>query len=184
MRNLPTHKAKIVHTIIIFTCILFYIEITAQQSNDLTSHLKQCWELTTDKMTLLGLASDNESKFTFYLPLLNGEIESINSTTGKKNWGSEFGGEIILPPFSDNKSVYILSKINTKTLLYSLSKELGITNWQTEFDFNDEFFLAEANNKLILLSRHGTLSVLNKDNGTLIWSRKLEQELSSTPILF
>lgn len=182
MPNLRAYIAKIAIIILSLTYFLSYIEILGQESNALSSSYRRCWELEINKTTLQGFVSDN--KFNIYLSLLDGKIESINLKTGKKNWESELGGKFILPPLSDDKNIYVVSRIETKILLRSLTKDLGITNWQANFDFSKEFFLIKDKEKLILISKDGKFSRVDKDSGALIWSKDLKLELSSAPILF
>lgn len=169
-------------TIVILTYFLFSMEVLAQENRLLTSPFKICWTLETDKMTSYEIESDNESNI--YVSFLSGKIASINLKTGKKNWESELGGEIVSPPNSDSKNIYIASRVRTAIHIHSISKDLGITNWQTSLDFTNKVFLIKYNNKLIILGKEGKSSVIDKNNGKVIWSKNLGLELSSTPIIF
>lgn len=180
MPDLQIYIAKIAATIFILTYFLF--ETTAQENNGLTSPFKLCWELKRDNMTSYNLASDNEGNI--YLSLLNGKVESINLQTGERKWESEIGGEIISLLLSDGKNIYVVSKIKSKIFLSSLSKNLGITIWQSGFDLDEDLFFVRDNKKLVICSKSGKIFVINKDSGVVIWSRNIEQKLSTTPILF
>lgn len=191
MPNLPTYIAKITTTIIIltyfsiffiFTIFPIYNKILAQTSTFSTFSFQLCWKLETDKTMPHELASDNESNI--YLPSSGGEIESINSKTGMQNWKIELGGKITVSPIIDEKNLYLVSRSEKKTVIRSLSKSFGITNWQTNFDFSEDVFLVKDNNKLILASKIGKIFALDKITGAVIWNKNLEQKLSTAPILF
>lgn len=190
MPNLPTFPAKIAVTILAVIILIYFVgktETFAQKNAEPSSPFKQCWELTinqTNQTNLPNIASDNKSNI--YLSLSNGIIESIDSKSGEKNWKSELGGEIISPFLVDNKNVYVISQIKTNIFVRSLSKNFGITTWQTNFDvidFSEGLFFVKDNNYLVIGGKNGKFFVIDKNNGTIIWSRNLELKLLSAPVL-
>lgn len=181
MLNLPTYITRIFVTIIISVYFLSSFETLGQENNIPPSLFKQCWKLETDKITPYEIGSDNKGHI--YLPLVDGKIVSIDLITGIKIWESDFGSQIISPPLSDEKSIYIISKTGARILLRSLSKDFGITNWTVNLDFKGEVFFIKSNDKLVISSKDGKFTVVDKNSGELVWSKSFEQELSSTPIL-
>jgi len=182
MPRLQTNITKIAVIITILTHSLFYIGILGQEYNAQTSPFKRCWKLETDKMTPYGAGSDN--KGVIYLPLSNGKITSIDFRTGWKNWESELGGNVSSLPFYDDKNIYIISRAKANFFLHSLSKDFGITNWKVSLDLTGEIFLIDANDKLLISSKDGEFSLVDKNSGEMIWRKNFDQKLSSTPIIF
>lgn len=184
MQHPLTNKAKsniLSIFAIITTQFLISVEILAQLPAPMDSPFKVCWKFETDKMIEEKSASDNEK--TILLPLLGGKMVSINSVSGKIIWESSLGGEIVTTPIIDKNNIFIASVINQKTLLRSLNLDSGITEWQAKLDSFGKVSLLRYKNSLILVSGNGEITTLDTKNGTIIWSKRINLNYFSVPII-
>ena len=176
-----TNAIKIL-AITILTYFLFIVEVPAQEKFDYhISPFRQCWKIETGKMIPANLASDNESNIL--LSLSGGKLTSVNLYSGKKNWESELGGEIILKPFVEQENIFVTTKTKDNITIRSISKHSGITNWQSSLDYTEQFFVTVLLNSLIVISKHGEILTLDINNGRLLSSYKTKLKFSTPPVI-
>ena len=181
MLHLKKYRYTLAVVRLILTFLLFFYEMAAQEFSAQTSPFLKCWEYNTKNINLPDIASDNVS---IYIPFSNGRIESINPKTKKKNWETDLGGEIIQPPLPDDSSILILTRKSANVFLTSLGKTLGVTDWQTGFDFNDEAYILNNKDILFVGSKGGKLFAVKKESGHIIWRRNLGFEITAEPLIF
>lgn len=106
--------------------------------------LKKCWEHRVEAPALNALASDNIKVFT---GTGSGSIQAIGARTGDIVWTSELGGEIVSNFVLSETSLFAISNPLTAkesgtngSILRSISKETGITNWTVRLPSSEHFF--------------------------------------------
>ena len=169
-------------TVTILTYFLFIVEVPAQEKFDfLVSPFRQCWKIETGKIIPANLASDNENNIL--LSLLGGKLESVSSRSGKKSWESELGGEIILKPFISKESIFVTTRTKDNITVRSISRDSGITNWQSSLDYTEQFFVTVLLNSLIVISKHGEILTLDINDGQLLSNYKTKLKFSTSPVI-
>lgn len=169
-------------TITILTYFLLIVEATAQEKFDsLISPFRQCWKIETGKIIPANIASDNENNIL--ISLSSGKLESVNSHSGKKNWESELGGEIILKPFIDKENIFVTTRTKDDITIRSISKHSGITNWQSSLDYTEQFFVTILLNSLIVISKNGEILALDINDGRLLSNYKAKLKFSTFPVV-
>jgi len=184
-----------------FFCLTFILvaffspsKTFAQKTDNLTASKSICWNSNDKNIGRNHIASDKEAIFVAYL---NGYLASINIKTGIKNWTANLGGEIVSDPLIDkydNTKVYIatkplvpvdkqtvVNKISDGTVIRSINKVTGITNWKIDIKTTEEVFLYDNGESLIIISKDGKVLALNKLSVQPIWEISFGDTLTTVP---
>lgn len=176
--------------------ILFYqtFETCAQSFG--VSPLRKCWQIEKENEVaeIVFIASDNDTHF--FSVFSDGSIESVDRISGKTDWHTDLGGEILPAYTFDNDKVYLLSKdlplkdeqnqpeSSKRNLnVIALSKETGITKWQQSLPLPDteKAYLLNVGGRLLLVTNSGQLFFLNTETGKVELKESLNTNLLSVP---
>jgi outer membrane protein assembly factor BamB len=155
-----------------------------------TKPLTENWNFSSSNLDRVINASDNDSEI--FLSTSNGKIIKINSDDGEKLWESDLGGDTASAPLILEDSIYLTTRPvklenGSSLILRAINKENGLTEWQTKINSkNDEAqmsFLFSYENNLLVVDNTGTLTALDKENGTIKWSKNFTYTLTSRPFL-
>lgn len=160
--------------------------VAAQETVDTPVVLRSCWGIRSDDPAKSIYASDNDLRL--FISKTGSKVESIDLITGKKNWQTELGGDIVSNLSADKESIYIgnnrSSEITFKplfTTLRSISIDTGIANWNRSLSYSEKIFLGENANSVIAIGSDGSISALKKSDGNLIWQNSPGKWLSGAP---
>jgi outer membrane protein assembly factor BamB len=115
-------------------------------------------------------------------------VEAV-SLDGKKVWSSELGGDIssnILP--LDTSTLVVSSIVSADpqksrvSLLRSLSKETGITNWTVKLPDAEAHFLGSINGSVVVVSKNGVVQSLEARSGNVKWKREIAEGFVAKPL--
>ncbi len=143
----------------------------------------KCWAYTTGDG--VGLASDGDLVF---LGAAGAKIEAL-SFDGKKIWSSDLGGDFssnILPLGSG--VVVVTSTVSSGaekpggSILRSLSKETGITNWALKLPDAERHFVGRFNGAVVVVSNNGVIQSIDAKSGTVKWKREITEGFVAEPI--
>jgi outer membrane protein assembly factor BamB len=87
-------------------------------------------------------------------------------------------GHISAPIFRRN---HIFLVDNTK--IKAIESDSGQVSWEQELNLNYEFYPVANNDFLVVLSKDNVLFVLNIVDGSILWEKKIDQEVLYTPII-
>lgn len=145
--------------------------------------VSRCWAYPT---TDLGsaIASDGTHIFT------GGGSARIESLTldGKKIWSSELGGTISSNLLSTQKGLVLATSTEraagekATSMLRSLSKETGITNWSVKLPDAERFFLGSSSASVIVVSKNGMIQSIDIGDGSVKWKRDIADGFAAEPV--
>ncbi len=143
----------------------------------------RCWYAGTET-TPLTVAADNGHLF---LGLTGAKVETL-SRSGRKMWSSELGGAISsnLLPIGDSLML-VTSTTGSNgirkpgSVLRSLSKETGVTNWTSNIVDAEQHFLHSHNGWIVVVSTNGSIHALDGSAGTVIWKREIASGFAARP---
>ena len=169
-------------SLIVFFCFSQSFVVFAQPRPALENMISRCWVYPTTTIAR-GLAADNER---VYLGAGEANVESL-SGEGKKMWSSELGGEIssnMVP--TDAGLLLTTTSPGTETdksnsILRSLSRETGITNWSVKLPDARRFFLGINVNLAIVVSGNGSVQAVETKTGSVKWKREIADEFVAEP---
>ena len=160
-------------TISFVVIALFSSIALSAQTDEAPFSLKKCWEYPTSDLIGRGLVSDVSK---VYLSEVGARLEAVSINDGKKLCFSDLGGEIVSNIAERETAVFVVSRSNeaaaskrSKTVLRSLSKETGITNWVTELEDAAIVYLGISNQTLIAVSDSGNIAAVDAGSGAVRW---------------
>lgn len=167
--------------------------------------LHKCWQLKTGygEDSIASIASDNGG--SIFALSSNGNVQSLDSSSGTINWRSDIGGQFLDINLSDKSKLYLLSKesqgeksesgkkddSNDDPMLEigvdvtALNKETGVTKWHTSLriEATGGVHLLGDQEALYVLTNLGEFFVLDIDNGNIQLHKRLYKKLTSMPKL-
>ncbi len=147
----------------------------------------KCWSYSLGDAAGEQIASDGSRVF---IGLDGGRVGAL-SLDGKKIWSSEFGGEIksnILP--IDGELFVVTSTVSNdaakpgSSLLRSLSKETGITNWTLTLPDVAWHSIGGFNDAVIVVSANGAIQSVDLKNGKAKWKREINESFAVKPFFY
>jgi outer membrane protein assembly factor BamB len=196
MYNLQKPTAIKFLSVVFLAAIACQIAYSQKFGQPAPPSFKKCWEYATNKLTDFNFASDNTN--TLYVALLDGKLISIDMISGERGWETELGGEIVSAPVVVEDNVYLAVRYalgpsdeslpgNNSLIVRSLNKLTGLTHWKV--NLTNEFYSAEKvylygyENNLIAVSESGEVYSIDKNNGRIVWKKKLSTKLSAAPFV-
>jgi outer membrane protein assembly factor BamB len=160
------------------------LDLSRSEKSEITP-LKKCWEYRTEGSNDKTLASDN---IIITIATKSGNIQAINAETSANIWTTDLGGGIVSNIVFADTGVFIVSNAITSkdsapdaSILRSLSKKTGITNWTTRLPFSSEIILGIAQGKIITAGREGSITAVDSRNGSINWKALLSGQLTAGP---
>jgi outer membrane protein assembly factor BamB len=168
---------------------------------DLSLALKPCLQIYNNKIVSAGYASDNEKDFNkeaLFVSFQSGKFGRLDLPKKSLTWLSDLGGEIISDLVSENKTVYLITKIvkaepkksvefdnqSINYILWSINAATGITNWQFPFTSKARVFLNNYRGKIFLTDTDGIIYSIKNFDTPKIANKNLAFKFSSPPVFF
>ena len=145
--------------------------------------LTKCWAFPTGDAVGEALASDGVRVF---VGLGGGNVEAL-SLDGKKMWSSELGGGIGSNILAGGSVFLVTSTVSSETgkaggsVLRSLSKETGITNWTFKLPDAERHFLKIYNGSVVVVSKSGVIQAIDAKSGEIKWKREVAEAFAAEP---
>lgn len=183
--------------------IFFYLAAPAQQNPlpgtpaetvNVALPLKLCRSYQNDKISDAAIASDNHNRI--FVALQSGIIEKIELPRSTPAWSSNLGGEIVSDLiFLDEKVIFLTRTFKTdvgadddrsvsKTIIWSLNTETGVTKWQFVLDSNEPAVLDSYLGRVFSIGKGGNIVARNGSDGQKIFEKNLALEITAPPIFF
>ena len=161
------------------------LELSAQTARPGGTSLKKCWEYKVEGLPSNPIASDDRKIF---VGTEAGSIHAVDATTSIKLWSTELGGEIVSNLLVTDSSVFVVTNPvasdgndGDSSILRSLSKETGITNWSVRLPFSERIFLGGTQNSIIVVGREGSIVAVQKQTGDRIWKIQFSGTVTALP---
>ena len=146
--------------------------------------ITKCWSYPMAEPGLV-LASDGSHVF---IGAAGAKVEAL-SFDGRKAWSSELGGDISSNILAQESGLILVTSIVSAdpqkagvSLLRSLSKETGITNWTVKLPEADKYFLGGSNGTVIVVSKTGVIQSIDAKTGDVKWKRELAESFVAQPV--
>ena len=180
------HRTPLPHIPILFViCALFLTaNVFAQSKSSGEVVVTKCWSYPTGDESGEILASDGSRVFVGFA---GAKIEAL-SFDGKKMWSSELGGDISSNFLASNGGLFLVTSTvstdpakGTGSVLRSLSKETGITNWNLKLEDSEKYFLFEFEGAMLIVSKSGAIQSIEAATGNVKWRRKIAEGFTAEP---
>lgn len=146
--------------------------------------ITKCWTYPTAD-TGSALVSEGSRLF---MGAAGAKVEAL-SFDGKKVWATELGGEISSNMLALESSLIIVTSIVSAdpqkagvSLLRSLSKETGITNWTVKLPDSNTHFLGGFDGSAVVVSNNGVIQSIDAKTGTVKWKREIGEGFVAQPL--
>ena len=147
--------------------------------------IKRCWEYPVASLSDKGISSDG---MRAYLAEDGARLEAVSITDGSRIWFSDLGGEIISNVVEGNGALFVVTRSvessggkPASTVVRSLSKETGITNWVADVSDSSRYYLGTERELLIAVSDQGKAAALSTAAGAERWSTSFAGKITSVP---
>ncbi len=139
--------------------------------------MSKCWSYQFSDERGMRLTGDEARIF---VGLEHGRLNAI-STDGKKLWTAELGGEISSNLVATASGLYLTTTAVKDdgtsvgdSILYSLSKDTGVTVWSTKLPPSNVHFVNAYEMAVIVTSAGGLTQSVDQKSGTQRWRREGE----------
>ncbi len=145
--------------------------------------LSRCWIYPTGKDLARNLASDGTRVF---LGLSGAKVEAL-SLDGKKVWSSELGGDITSNILTLESGILLVTSTIAdgdkpgSSMIRSLSKETGITNWILKLPNAKKHFLKNYDDAVAVVSISGVIQSIDAKSGSVKWKREIANGFDAEP---
>lgn len=169
----------------LFIFTLFALALTAAGQVKPVSEItvSRCWVYPTSE---IGLALSSDSAHIF-IGADGASVETL-SLDGKKIWATELGGDLSSNLLPSEKGLLLATSTErpagekAASVLRSLSKETGITNWTLKLPDAERYFLGLNNGAVIIVSKSGTIESVDIADGTVKWKRDIADGFVAEPV--
>ncbi|MDQ3489657.1 MAG: PQQ-binding-like beta-propeller repeat protein [Acidobacteriota bacterium] len=149
-----------------------------------TVSLNKCWAYPIESVQYKFLASDNQ---LIFIAIEDGSVQAIDSKTSGSIWTTDLGGGIVSNIAINETNVFVATNsiagkdaaAPEASILRSLSKKTGITNWSIRLPFSAEMVLGGARGRIIAAGSEGTITALDNKTGNIDWKAPLSGQLSA-----
>lgn len=145
----------------------------------------KCWEYAISDTPAAVLATDGD---LILVGNGTGRVDAL-SADGKKLWSSELGGFFTSNLLATPAGLYVVTSTQRSeaehtggSVLRSLSKITGITNWSLKLSDADRHFLAVHNGEVLIASLTGEIQSNGAGAGGVKWKRKITESFAATPV--
>ena len=184
-RKVPRFKAHPwLFTVCFSLCVLsasIYPAPDEDQVNESVVFTK-CWDYAAVPDLRVEPVSDETNVY-----FLNNEnkLIAVHLNAGSKIWSAEIGGDVASNLLIAGDSIIVVTNIggpgsSPKSLLWSLSRETGITEWRTDIPPSASVFLGRSEKAILTLGSDGVVAAFSA-RGEVIWRAELGSPLSSQP---
>ncbi len=155
----------------------------------LSQPLTAQWQyLTAGTINLTPAAHDTN----VYLPLAEGELVALNTTSGQLLWKTELGGTVSAAPAADERGVYVANEAaeadggrnfyRATGALRLLSQKSGVTLWMHTLPRPIRGALAANATTIFGGSADGRIYAFSKETGELKWLTQYAASFASQPV--
>lgn len=113
----------------------------------------------------------------------------MDLSNATKVWSTEVGGELISNLLAHDGSLFVVSSVaqngeggTGRTVLRSLSKQTGVTNWSVVISAATRVTQGITNTHVVLVDAAGSIRAFDPADGDLVWSRDLGANVSGDPL--
>ena len=145
----------------------------------------KCWSHQTGDLITKTLATDG---IRVYSGSSGAKVEALQFD-GKKVWSSELGGDISSNILAVDGGLFLVTSTISNTpaaaggsILRSLSKETGVTNWALKLSEANKYFLADFNGFVIVVSDNGKIASIDAKTGAIKWKREIAEGFVAEPV--
>lgn len=166
-----------------FACaLLISLCVTAQNGGGREIVLAKCWEIGTVEAPLAKVSDGTNLYF-----LTDGSLQAYELRSGKKVWSTELGGKTASNLAANEESLFVVSNpvgtaesARSVSVLRSISKESGITNWSANLRFSERSVLSVTPHGLVSFGFE-SVSALYPLTGQIKWTTGISEPVSSEP---
>lgn len=145
--------------------------------------ISKCWAYAAVEA---GIALSSDSTRVF-IGTDGARVDTL-SMDGKKIWSTELGGDLSSNLLPTEKGLLLATSTEgpaserPTSVLRSLSKETGITNWTIKLPSAERFFLGLHKGVVIVVAKSGTIQAVDPVDGSVRWKRDLADGFAVEPV--
>jgi hypothetical protein len=158
-----------------------------QDASDWSRPMRLCWRFATDEMSFFpNFFGAGRNSF---LPLADGSLLAIETSSGKVIWRSEFGGSFAAAPILSDERIFLVTRVPFETseryILRAVSPQTGLTIFQKDLALKktEKFFLKNSEKLLYIFTDSGFVAAFDKTNGSKVFERDFKLNISATPLI-
>lgn len=156
----------------------------APQEVDQKKEFAKCWELKTAADVSIQSESDASN---IYFVDVERRLLAVDLNSGTTVWSTELGGAAVSNLLVTDDSVLIATAraetaAGTDTVLRSVSKQTGITNWFVKMADSPALEIGAVNGAVIVAGQTGMVSAYVTLNGNAKWSKSVGANITTAPV--
>ncbi|MEO8573986.1 MAG: PQQ-binding-like beta-propeller repeat protein [Pyrinomonadaceae bacterium] len=149
------------------------------------SIFSKCWEFAINSN--LGIAPAADASAVYVLDDEN-KLHAIDLARGNNLWSSEVGGAVVSNLLVLDDSIFLVTSTQSdlpnssgKTIVRALSRQTGITIWQTETALSPVVWLGPVMGNVASAGSDGSIAAYTRTDGKLVWKTDLTSPITSEP---
>lgn len=143
---------------------------------------KRCWDVPAQIISGHGVPADDSQA---YFIEQTGKVVAVDLASGSIAWRSETGGVLLSEMVvTDGRVIAVASPAGaslSKPVLRAFSSKTGLPFWNIELPASEKYHLAVHDTNLAVISKEGSLWLLDSATGQIIWNASANGSISSPP---
>jgi hypothetical protein len=181
-QNVPILGALLRPAAALFALILFaHFPVVAEDKPDSSTVFTKCWEYGVSPLLEIRPAVDATNA---YVAGSENKLIGLSLTGGTKLWSADLGGEVSSDLHLDGDSIFVVTSatgVESNSVIWSISKATGITEWRTEIPRSSSFRLGTSLGNIITVGSDGVAAAFGGLKGDLIWRTAVGSAVTSEP---
>ncbi|HUR98733.1 MAG TPA: PQQ-binding-like beta-propeller repeat protein [Pyrinomonadaceae bacterium] len=192
MSHLLTHKsldrsAPAGVFAILISMVMFVVAPVAALGSDYQEPevFSKCWESPVSSNLAVAPAADASA--VYFLDDDN-KLHGLDLATGTSVWSSEVGGVVISNLLVVDDLIFLVTSAQSeapgsspKTIVRALSRQTGITVWQTVTRSTGALWLGGVAGNVVAAGSDGSMSAFTRVDGKVVWQIDLSSGVISEP---
>jgi hypothetical protein len=166
--------------------ILFLLFAGKAHSQATVQPTSRCWTYTGESSESGSFTIDDVN--VYVVEGIN-KLVALDRQIGMVNWTVELGGMIASPLVDNGSSILVASNVGSddaqlkRSVIRSISKETGLTNWITDLPFAHRYSIGSINGTVAVFSENGTGFAIDGKSGAIKWKRQSAFKLPAGTVL-
>ncbi|MEO7672971.1 MAG: PQQ-binding-like beta-propeller repeat protein [Pyrinomonadaceae bacterium] len=163
-------------------------EILGQLSEPGLAKLTKCSTYTIETPVADALATDGER---VYLGMSDGRVQALDSNLASSIWRTELGGEIVSNIVAGETGIFVVANsvktsesVPAESVIRSLSKETGVSNWTAPLPYSGQFAVGQGQRNLSVVSSEGMVFSVDGRTGRTLWRSQAFGKVTARPSFF
>lgn len=155
------------------------------KDDDQAPSFAKCWDYASAPDLSVNAATDGSN---VYFVDTERKLQAVDLGAGAKLWSSELAGNVVSNLLVADDAILVATQTavagavtSANSLVRSVSRQTGITNWSTELASSSTLALGYLGGSIFVVSSSGSIAVFTADKGLPVWKKEIGAKVTTEP---